>query len=333
MLSVKNITRSYGDFVAVDDVSFSIGSGEIVGLLGHNGAGKTTAMKMISGYLEPDSGEITVNDRALVSNLKSVQSEIGYLPENLPVYADMTVVDYLDYAADLKRLPARDKTREIKRVVTETDLADKLIDPIATLSRGYKQRTGVAQAILGQSKLLILDEPTNGLDPSQTDQMRQLLRRIAESATVILSTHIMQEVEALCDRVLIMSSGKLVVDENLQNLQLSDQLRVQASHDKRDVKKLMKSIDGIRQIQSLPNDTYAVTLSDNADHQQISAAIANTLITEGANLFSLTQQQRDIETLFREVNQSTASRNSKALKNKVGSKNAGKNRKESQHAA
>ena len=119
MLSVKNITRSYGDFVAVDDVSFSIGSGEIVGLLGHNGAGKTTAMKMISGYLEPDSGEITVNDRALVGNLKSVQSEIGYLPENLPVYADMTVVDYLDYAADLKRLPARDKTREIKRVVTE----------------------------------------------------------------------------------------------------------------------------------------------------------------------------------------------------------------------
>lgn len=328
MLSVKNITRSYGDFVAVDDVSFSIGSGEIVGLLGHNGAGKTTAMKMISGFLEPDSGEITVNDKALVNNLKLVQSQIGYLPENLPVYADMSVVDYLDYAAGLKRLPASDKTREIRRVVSETDLTDKLLDPIVTLSRGYKQRTGVAQAILGQPKLLILDEPTNGLDPSQTDQMRQLLRRIAESATVILSTHIMQEVEALCDRVLIMSSGKLVVDENLQNLQRSNELRVQASHDSRDVKKLMKSIDGISQIRTLADDTYLLTLSDNADRRQISSAVASTLITEGANLYSLAQQQRDIETLFREVSQAKPAGNKS-----TANKSAAKKKKESQHAA
>lgn len=328
MLSVKNITRSYGNFVAVDDVSFSIGGGEIVSLLGHNGAGKTTAMKMISGYLEPDSGEITVNDRALVSNLKSVQSDIGYLPENLPVYADMTVVDYLDYAADLKRLPAREKTSEIKRVVGETDLTDKLVDPIATLSRGYKQRTGVAQAILGQPKLLILDEPTNGLDPSQTDQMRQLLRRIAESATVILSTHIMQEVEALCDRVLIMSSGRLVVDEHLQSLQRSNQLRVQASHDNRDVKKLMKTVDGISQVQTLPDNTYLLTLSDGTDRQQIGALLANRLITEGANLYSLSQQQRDIETLFREVNQANPT-----LKKNAGSNKKGKKKKESRNAA
>ena len=306
MLSVKNISRSYGEFVAVDDVSFSIGSGEIVGLLGHNGAGKTTIMKMISGYLEPDSGEITVNERLLSSNLKLVQADIGYLPENLPVYAEMTVVDYLDYAADLKRLPRRDKTNEIQRVVRETDLTEKLLQPIATLSRGYKQRTGVAQAILGRPRLLILDEPTNGLDPSQTDQMRQLLRSIAESATVILSTHIMQEVEALCDRVLIMSGGKMVVDENLQALRSSNRIRVQAIHASGGIEKLILPVDGVQQVKALPENTYLITLEDSADQQQVSATIAHRLVSEGAQLFSLVQQQRDIESLFREVSQATS---------------------------
>ena len=305
MLSVKNISRSYGEFVAVDDVSFSIGSGEIVGLLGHNGAGKTTIMKMISGYLEPDSGEITVNERLLSSDLKLVQADIGYLPENLPVYAEMTVVDYLDYAADLKRLPRRDKTSEIQRVVRETDLTEKLLQPIATLSRGYKQRTGVAQAILGRPRLLILDEPTNGLDPSQTDQMRQLLRSIAESATVILSTHIMQEVEALCNRVLIMSGGKMVVDENLQALRSSNRIRVQAIHASGGIEKLIQPVDGVQEVKALPENTCLITLEDSADQQQVSATIAHRLVSEGAQLFSLVQQQRDIESLFREVSQAT----------------------------
>lgn len=305
MLSVKNISRSYGAFKAVDDVSFAIGSGEIVGLLGHNGAGKTTVMKMISGYLEPDGGDITVNDRALADHLKKVQSEIGYLPESLPVYADMRVVDYLDYAADLKRLPRKNKLAEIQRVVNETDLKEKLFDPIATLSRGYKQRTGVAQAILGQPKLLILDEPTNGLDPSQTDQMRQLLRRIAESATVMLSTHIMQEVEALCDRVLIMSGGKLVVDENLQQLQRSNQLNVQATHNSQNVAQLISAVNGVSNVQPSADNRYLVTVSDGVDPQQLSAALAQQLVGQGAALYAMAQQQRDIETLFREVNQST----------------------------
>jgi ABC-2 type transport system ATP-binding protein len=305
MLSVKNISRSYGAFKAVDDVSFAIGSGEIVGLLGHNGAGKTTVMKMISGYLEPDGGDITVNDRTLADHLKKVQSEIGYLPESLPVYADMRVVDYLDYAADLKRLPRKNKLAEIQRVVNETDLKEKLFDPIATLSRGYKQRTGVAQAILGQPKLLILDEPTNGLDPSQTDQMRQLLRRIAESATVMLSTHIMQEVEALCDRVLIMSGGKLVVDENLQQLQRSNQLNIQTTHSSQDVVQLISAVDGVSDVQPARDNRYLVTVGDGVDPQQLSAALAQQLVGQGAALYAMAQQQRDIETLFREVNQST----------------------------
>lgn len=298
MLSVEQISRSYGDFKAVDDVSFSIGSGEIVGLLGHNGAGKTTVMKMVSGYLEPDSGQITFNDKELSANLKSVQGDIGYLPENLPVYADMTIVDYLEYAADLKRLPGRGRYTEIRRVVEETDLTEKLLSPIATLSRGYRQRTGVAQAILGQPKLLILDEPTNGLDPAQTDQMRQLLRRIAESATVVLSTHIMQEVEALCDRVLIMSTGSLVVDENLQALRRSNQLQL---HTDRDVSSLVGALDNVEKVTSDGDHRLLVSLKESADPQQMGAVISQRLIADNVQLFSLSPKQRDVETLFREV--------------------------------
>src|SRR5690554_6115506 len=203
MLEVSGLSRRYGDFVAVDKVSFTIGAGEIVGLLGHNGAGKTTIMKMLSGYLEPDAGKVRIGGIDLAEAPKEVQRRLGYLPENLPVYPDMTVADYLDYAAALKGLAGDAKRSEIARAVRETDIADKFLAPIATLSRGYRQRVGVAQAILGRPRLLILDEPTNGLDPTQTLHMRNLIRRLAEHATVIVSTHIMQEVDALCDRVLI----------------------------------------------------------------------------------------------------------------------------------
>src|SRR5690606_18308326 len=180
-----------------------------------NGAGKTTVMKMISGYLEPSAGQIFFEGKLLADHLKNLQKKIGYLPESLPVYPEMSVGEYLDYAAELKGIRGLEKQQEIKRVVKATDIAAKLIAPIATLSRGYKQRVGVAQALLGKPSLLILDEPTNGLDPQQTLQMRELIRTIAKEATVILSTHIMQEVDAICDRVLMMRGGKLVIDAKL----------------------------------------------------------------------------------------------------------------------
>ena len=228
MLNVSQLRRCYSDFVAADNVSFSVNKGDIVGLLGHNGAGKTTIMKMLSGYLEPDNGSVSVDGIDLGTEPKQVQKHLGYLPENLPVYPEMTVADYLDYAADLKGL-GEAKTAEIKRVVRATDIGNKLLAPIATLSRGYKQRVGVAQAILGKPKLLILDEPTNGLDPEQTQLMRELIREIAQEATVILSTHIMQEVDALCNRVLILRAGQLVVDSTLDDLRQSNHLLVSTS--------------------------------------------------------------------------------------------------------
>lgn len=305
MLEVSQISRSYGDFIAVDNVSFSVGSGEIVGLLGHNGAGKTTIMKILTGYLEPDSGTAAINGHSLEKSLKKVQREIGYLPENLPVYPEMVVADYLDYAARLKGIPATNRVREISRVIRDTDLTGKLTDPIVTLSRGYKQRVGVAQAILGNPRLLILDEPTNGLDPTQTDQMRRLLRNIAKDATVMLSTHIMQEVEALCDRALMMRSGKLVLDKNLHDIKNSNSLLLQT-----DISiEQLKGIAGeTLQINNLSADaelnSYEIQLQDNQNVKKYSAQLVRDINELGGDVYSIQQSQKALESLFREVNES-----------------------------
>ena len=200
MIEVKNLVRKYGEFAAVDDVSFEIANGEVVGLLGHNGAGKTTIMKMLTGFLEPSFGSVKIDGLDVQSSPTKLQSEMGYLPESLPIYPELTVVAYLEYAARLRDVDPRVCVR---KAIESTGLDEKALDLVSTLSRGYKQRVGVAQAILHEPKFLVLDEPTNGLDPNQIQQMRDLIRSLSEVATVILSTHIMQEVSAVCDLSLI----------------------------------------------------------------------------------------------------------------------------------
>lgn len=304
MLEVTHLSRYYDDFKAVDGVSFNIGKGEIVGLLGHNGAGKTTIMKMLSGYLEPDSGSVTIDGTSMADKPKILQRQLGYLPENLPVYGEMTVADYLDYAASLKGLDGRDKVDEIRRAIKATELADKLHARIHTLSRGYKQRVGVAQAILGRPRLLILDEPTNGLDPTQTRQMRALIKEIAREATVILSTHIMQEVEALCDRVLIIHRGQLAVDEKLDSLRQSNCILLETSAtDARQVLGRLGTEEGIEAIEPQKNPgQFRITLRKDTNVRSASAVIARTLIAAGGELYRLQPEQRDLESLFRQVN-------------------------------
>jgi ABC-2 type transport system ATP-binding protein len=310
MLEISALSRSYGLFKAVDDVSFTIGHGEIVGLLGHNGAGKTTIMKMLSGTLEPDSGGISFNGLDPIADPKTVQQTLGYLPESLPVYPEMLVADYLDYAAALKGIEASQRRAEITRVVHETDIVSKLLDPISTLSRGYKQRVGVAQAILGKPSLLILDEPTNGLDPSQTEQMRHLIQALARSATVILSTHIMQEVDAVCDRVLILRHGKLVVDAKLEELRDSKELLLLTSLGQEAAQDSLSKVDGVREVLAGASESdpkilsYRLKLTDAADAHQVSALVAKAIHTADADLFRLQPERRDLETLFKEVNQS-----------------------------
>lgn len=306
MLTVAKLKRAYGDFIAADAVDFSITKGEIVGLLGHNGAGKTTVMKMISGYLEPSAGDIVFEGKRLADHLKTLQKKIGYLPESLPVYPEMSVGEYLDYAAELKGLRGVEKQQEIKRVVQATDIAVKVLAPIATLSRGYKQRVGVAQALLGKPSLLILDEPTNGLDPQQTLQMRELIRTIAKDATVILSTHIMQEVEALCDRVLMMRAGRLVLDEKLANLHVSRALVVATSLSEAEFTAAVAATAGIKRIETLSAQAdetrVRVELGEATDARTVSAAIAKAVVDKGAALYQLRHESRDLESLFREVN-------------------------------
>jgi ABC-2 type transport system ATP-binding protein len=310
MLKVSQLKRAYGDFIAADAVSFSIAKGEIVGLLGHNGAGKTTVMKMLSGYLEPSAGEIYFEGLLFAQHLKSLQQRIGYLPESLPVYPEMSVADYLDYAAELKGLSGVEKQREVKRVIRATDIAAKLLAPIATLSRGYKQRVGVAQALLGKPSLLILDEPTNGLDPQQTLQMRELIRDIARDATVILSTHIMQEVDALCDRVLMMRAGKLVIDAKLSELRQSRSLLIKTGASITQATALLQNLDGVQQVSIIDGNenqtapaSIRLRIKEDADVQVLAAAVAKAIIHSGADLYQLQIETRDLETLFREVNE------------------------------
>jgi len=309
MLQVSDLTRHYGDFVAVDRVGFSIGNGEIVGLLGHNGAGKTTVMKMISGFLEPNQGRISIDGIDIAADAKAAQRLLGYLPESLPIYPEMCVADYLDYAAELKGLTGSAKYPAIKRAVQATDLRDRLLSPIGTLSRGFKQRVGVAQAILGQPKLLILDEPTNGLDPSQTEQMRQLIRELARQATVILSTHIMQEADALCDRVLIMRNGRLAVDARLDELRHSNHLLLTTTLEPQAARQQLTGTAGIVHLEVLSHAAeadgayrYRMTLADAATIRSVSAHVAETVLAAGAALHQLQPELRNLETLFREIN-------------------------------
>ena len=295
MIDVKNLSRAYGDFMAVDGVSFDIPAGEIVGLLGHNGAGKTTIMKMLSGYLEPSAGAVTIDGFALASEPQAVQARLGYLTENLPVYPDMIVADYLDYAATLKGLDESDRQDQVRRVIRDTELAEKLLDPIATLSRGYKQRVGVAQALLGEPRVLILDEPTNGLDPTQTQHMRELIQKLSASATIILSTHIMQEVDAICDRVLILRDGHLVLDQHLANLRNTGHLLLKTNLSAGRVRELLP-----QRMVSEHGQALRLALAAGEDADSAAAKVARAIAAEG-DIFRLTPESRDLESVFREV--------------------------------
>jgi ABC-2 type transport system ATP-binding protein len=312
MIDVTSLTRYYGKTAAVNQVSFSIDQQQIVGLLGHNGAGKTTVMKMLSGYLEPTSGSVCIDGHDIETHARELQQTLGYLPENLPVYPEMTIADYLDYAAHLKGLRGAEKSAAIRRSVEATELGARFLDPIGQLSRGFKQRVGVAQAILGKPKLLILDEPGNGLDPQQNEHMRALIRELAGEATVILSTHVMQEVDALCDRVLVLAGGRLALDSPLASLRESRHLLVSTGDEADGLPEALERLPQVAGVETLGDEKARLhlRLSLHADAAMDTAAgnVSRVVIDSGARLYRLQPEVRDLEQVFREAVQSTGGR-------------------------
>ncbi len=305
MIEAHTLTRRYGNLTAVNEVSFEIGSNEVVGLLGHNGAGKTTVMRMLTGYLEPSSGRVTFHGADLAENAHNIQRQLGYLPENPPLYPDMVVADYLDYAATVKGMHGSRRSAAIREALLATELTAQALRPIRTLSRGFRQRVGVAQAILGRPRLLVLDEPTNGLDPHQTRHMRELIRQLASRATVILSTHIMQEVEATCDRVLILRDGHLVLDSRLEELREGRSLHLRTSAG---VEALPAYLRRMPQLAAVHRDfagdlreDYTLQLREGADPDRAAANVAHCVIQAGARLYRLQPVVRDLDSVFREV--------------------------------
>ena len=213
MISVKNLSKFYDHFKAVDNLSFDIAPGNIVGFLGPNGAGKSTTMKMLTGFLPPSEGEIFIKERSIDSDAKAIQRDIGYLPEGAPAYGDMTVWQFLHFIADVRRLKGSHRKERLYDVIHRVELGDVLNRPIDNLSKGFKRRVGLAQAILHDPDILILDEPTDGLDPNQKHHVRQLIEDLSREKIVIISTHILEEVAAVCNRVMIIADGQLRFDD------------------------------------------------------------------------------------------------------------------------
>ena len=306
MIICDKLTRKYGALTAVNGVSFEIGRGEIVGLLGHNGAGKTTIMKMMTGYLEPTAGKVSVDGLDVVDHRQQAQAKIGYLPENGPLYSDMTVYDFLVYTADLRGVPKEKQTRAVRDAMKKTDITSKATQTIQTLSRGYRQRVGVTQALLHRPPILILDEPTNGLDPSQVQHMRTLIRDLAHESTVVLSTHILQEVDAVCSRVLIVSNGRLVLDKKLGELQKGERLLLSIDKSPAEALSLLQSLNGVIAVEPLdhPGSEYHYALSTNGEGvHALAPSVAKRLVEKGYQIYSLAPELRDLERVFREANE------------------------------
>jgi ABC-2 type transport system ATP-binding protein len=263
------LIKAYGHIQALKGVNFSVADGEIVGLLGPNGAGKTTIIKILTGYLQPDEGIVEVDGLDVLTQTQAAQARIGYLPENAPIYPELSVQAYLKLMADLRQIPAQEQRARLSEAIHATGLADRLTQPIGQLSKGYRQRVGLAQAILHRPRLLILDEPTVGLDPTQIVEIRSLIRRLSEHSTILFSTHILTEVEALCDRAIILMNGEIRADARLNELASSNDAVLVLDKAADNVLGVLKGLQGVNAVQQQPvangHISYRVIGKENAD--------------------------------------------------------------------
>ncbi|MBU0550105.1 ABC transporter ATP-binding protein [Myxococcota bacterium] len=301
MISIQGLEKRYGDVRAVSGVSFEVQRGEIVGLLGHNGAGKTTIMKIMTGFLEPTAGRVSVGGIDVGADRIGVQRQIGYLPENAPLYPEMLVQEYLLMMAELRGVPASARKAAVIDAVKATGLEGFLVRPISTLSKGYRQRVGLAQALLHKPDVLVLDEPTNGLDPVQIVEIRELIRRLAKDTTIILSTHILSEIEAVCDRVVILIKGELATDARLDELLASHRVRLRLKGGK-DIIKALAGVEGVERVKRDGEvGGYTRYLLDCAESAAPIPALLKLADAQGWAVGEAAIEQPNLETLFREL--------------------------------
>lgn len=293
-ITVQNISKSFGAQKALNDVSFEIKKGEIVGFLGPNGAGKSTMMRILTTYSRADSGEAQVNSFDVLTEQRSVQKSIGYLPEHNPLYLDMYVKEYLAFNAEVYRVP---KDR-IATVIEQTGTTPEAHKKIRQLSKGYRQRVGLAAALLHDPEVLILDEPTTGLDPNQLLEIRKLIRDIGKEKTILLSTHIMKEVEAVCDRVLIITNGVLVADKKLTELRAQDEQIIEVEFDYRVEEQLLQKMPNVIQVKNIGGFVYDITFDTSEDMRPVVFDFAhdNQLKT-----LQLSRKNKNLESLFAEL--------------------------------
>ncbi len=299
MIEAIGLSKDYGSTQALKEVSFTIQRHEIVGLLGPNGAGKTTLMKILTGYLQPTAGTARVGGVDVVEDPLTVQAKIGYLPENAPLYPDMVVQEYLQMMADLREISADDQPPLISEAVQRTGLEEYLVRPIGELSKGYRQRVGLAQAILHRPQVLILDEPTSGLDPNQIIEIRRLIRKLAKNATVLLSTHILSEVELSCERVLIIMDGKLQTDARLEDLRATTAAIVAIEKAAAGVEEALKDIPGVSQVARSGEQKGFSSYRVVSEHGELCPAIFDVARQRGWRVAELRPDRKTLESIFR----------------------------------
>jgi ABC-2 type transport system ATP-binding protein len=305
MINIDKVTRNYGPNVAVNGVSLQIARGEIVGLLGHNGAGKTTLMKILTGFLEPTSGTISVGGKDVVADRVGVQRHIGYLPESAPLYPEMLVQEYLLMMAELRGIAPQARREAVGKAAKATGLVERLVSPISTLSKGFRQRVGIAQAIVHSPDVLVLDEPTNGLDPVQIQSIRELIRGLGEHTTIILSTHILQEVEAVCDRVLVMIDGVLAEDSPLEDLLVSNTVHLTLAEGTSGVSERLGQLAGVQQVR--PAGVESALAGFEVWAIEIDKQVTNTPgilaagVEAGWSIGGVAPEQRTLDAVFRRL--------------------------------
>jgi ABC-2 type transport system ATP-binding protein len=308
MIELRDVEKSYGETRALKGISFSIPRGQVVGLLGPNGAGKTTAIKIIVGYLLPSAGSAVVGGLDVLREPLAVQERIGYLPENAPLYHDMLAQEYLGFTAEMRGLEGSRRRQRLELVVRECGIAGVLTRPIGQLSKGYRQRVGLAAALLHDPEILVLDEPTTGLDPNQIIEVRRLIRRLGRTKTVILSTHILSEVEATCDRAVILIDGQVRADDTLVGLTRSRaQVVTLAARDPDAARRQLAGLAGVAGVEVAPGrDGFATYRLELGSDDGIGEAVAELARAEGWRLRELKRDDRSLEQVFRELTGSAA---------------------------